>query len=200
MQKRWQLKNYQKGITLIEIIVVIFIITLFASIAFLNLPKIQGSFALSSAAYELAQNIRTAENMSTSGLKTDSSGNATAGFGIFIDLSSANRLTKNYKMYADNCPVGNPDQLYSASGGCTDDSSIIGVDKNNAGISMTVDSANLDGTPQNVSINFLSPNPKINIDGMSNNFSEIHIVLSLDSDPSQKKTVIVNTSGLIEVQ
>ena len=114
----------------------IIFITLFASIAFLNLPKIQGSFALSSAAYELAQNIRTAENMSTSGLKTDSSGNATAGFGIFIDLSSANRLTKNYKMYADNCPVGNPDQLYSASGGCTDDSSIIGVDKNNAGISM----------------------------------------------------------------
>ena len=161
----FNLKNSQKGITLIEIIVVIFIITLFASIAFLNLPKIQGSFALSSAAYELAQKIRVAENDSVTGV---------GGASYVISFPDSKH--------------------YSVNAGSTQN-----IDRSNAGISIKeFDEAN--GTKINniVSITFAPPNPIVSITGSSG--SEVDIVLSLDSDSSQTKTVIVNTSGLIQVK
>jgi len=151
--------------TLVEIIVVIFIISLFASIAFLNLPKIQGSFALSSAVYELAQNIRTAENNALTGVGKTS-------YVVSFDLS-------------------NPKQ-YSINGNS------INIDKTNAGILIKEFDDETGKINNPVSITFTPPNPITTITGTSG--SEVDIVLSLDSDPTQTKTVFVNTSGLIGVR
>lgn len=154
---KFKISNSQRGITLIEIIVVVFIISLFSSIAFLNLPKIQGSFALNSAAYELAQNIRTAENNALSGVL---SGNV------------------SYTKSTDNNGISITDIYYYDN------------DRKKNEINQT-------------NITFAPPNPKITItDGNGNeiNGSEVDIVLSLDADTTQTKTVSVNTSGLIQVR
>ena len=172
---KFKILHHQSGITLIEVIVVIFIISIFASIAFLNLPKIQGSFALTGAAYELAQNIRTQENSALSGVSGTT-------YSVTINASNPKQYT---------------------SGGVT-----ITVDKNNPGISIKeIDGVNNGMTNKitdPVNINFVSPNPLINIinNTTSTNIigNEVDIVLSMDTDSSQTKTVIVNTSGLIQVK
>ena len=55
MLLNFKIKNFQKGITLIELIVVIFLVVLFSSITIYSLQRIQANLALSRSAYKLAQ-------------------------------------------------------------------------------------------------------------------------------------------------
>jgi Tfp pilus assembly protein FimT len=193
-----------RGITLVEIVVVIFIIALFSSIIILNFPKIQGSFALTSAAYELAGDIGSMENIALSGVTPTGATGAT-GYGVYINKSNA-----SYIKYADTCPTASPNKYYTTNNNCglngiggngdfVIGGNVVNIDKNNPGVYIQTIKDNLGVTTiGDTSINFTPPNPKIDLDNTDGN--EIDIVLSLTSDTTQTKTVIVNTSGLITVQ
>ncbi|MCX6722403.1 MAG: prepilin-type N-terminal cleavage/methylation domain-containing protein [Candidatus Staskawiczbacteria bacterium] len=80
------IKKADRGTTLVELIVVVFIIALFSLITVSNFPQIQKQYALSAAAYSLAQDIRAAEDMGLSGAQTLSSDGqiiSVKGYGFF---------------------------------------------------------------------------------------------------------------------
>jgi len=134
-----KLKNSQQGITLIELIVVIFLIVIFSMIIISDFPKIMRQHALSRATHKLAQDLRKTADLGLSGviipallttkcsqhtsLETCSligcnwSGNScfdaikAKGYGVYVDLTQS---TKQYVIYADVADVNNnSDQKYS---------------------------------------------------------------------------------------
>lgn len=185
-----KISNSQKGISLVEIIVVIFIIAIFSTILISDFPTIQRQFALSRAAYKLAEDLRRAQDLSLSGVKTnDSSGQPIAkvyGYGVYFNLS----VPTQYIIYAD---VGNFQRYISG------DPIIETTDISKDNPSLYIKQINnINGAY--VSINFSPPDPTIKIDNLSSGNSEIGIVLGLNSDSSAIRTVWANTSGLINVQ
>jgi len=187
----------QRGITLIEVIVVVFIIGIFSSILISNFPEIQRQFALSRATYKLAQNLRKVQDMGLSGVKiTDETGQTILlkGYGIYID---ATEPAQQYIIYGDSClPT---DYKYTFSGLCQDHIfETINVNEDNAGVVISTIN-NIDSGW--VSINFSPPNPYLVMDTLSNNQNNIEIVLALSNYPSvTSRAVSINKSGLIEVK
>ncbi len=212
------LKNKDKGVTLVELVVVIFLIAIFSTILIADFPRIQRQFALSRVSYKLAQDLRRTQDLGLSGVKTlDKNKNqiAVKGYGIYID--TATQPIKKYIIYADidvdntkkdtqkysgdsNFPLCNAEVDIKSD--CVID--VIDVSKENSNLYIKK-VKNLTTSATNVSINFTPPNPTINIDGLDtiNNQppdnSRVGIVLGLTSDGSER-TVWINTSGLINVQ
>ena len=197
---KFQIKNSEKGITLVEIVVVIFIITMFSVILISDFPQIQRQYALSRAAYKLAQNLRRVQDLGLSGVKIKNDAGESlqaAGYGLYIDLR--NPPAKQYLIYADTCRA---DSRYGMDSSC-----------NNGGQDYIIETINVvDDGPSvfikainNVnalftSINFSPPNPYINIENLSSQKTNIEIVLALSYDPSITRSVSMNTAGLIEVK
>jgi hypothetical protein len=188
--------NLEKGITLIEIVVVIFITILFSMMVISDFPKIQKQHALSAVTYKLAQDLRRVEDMGLSGVimkdKNEEPIKA-QGYGLYITSSSS-----LYFIYAD--VDGNkkysPGQYCDFSGRNPNDDCIIeatDVSKQSSSISITgfIPSAS------QVSINFNPPGPTTTIttDGMSRPSIEINI-----GNGSTTRKIQVNNSGLINVQ
>jgi type II secretory pathway pseudopilin PulG len=217
------LKSAERGITLIEIIVVIFLIAMFSVIIISDYPKIQRYFALSRAAYKFAQDLRKTEDLGFSGvLLNDKKGVPIIikGYGMYINVSS--QPAKQYIIYADvaGAPINGvrtSDQKYSGDLSYPLCSQVDQQNNENNGMRTTdcvmeiinVTNANPDLYIKPVinnisgnytSINFSPPNPNINIDNLSPGQFSIGIVLGLTFDPLSTRTVWVNTSGLINVQ
>jgi len=186
----------ERGITLIEIIVAIAIITLFSMILLADYPKIRRQFALSRSTYKLAQDLRKTQDLGLSGVQI--AGIQAKGYGIYISFEEDKN--KEYIIYADNCPVtpAEPDYEYTIGGDCND-SIIETVDISQAEREVYIkEIIRIDGNQ--TSINFNPPNPDIVINNIRSNESSIGIVLALSSDSSSTRTVYINTSGLIEVE
>ena len=84
----------QKGITLVEIIVAVFIIVIFSVMLISNFPKIQDEFAISRAAYQLAQDLRKTQDLGLSGVPlSDASGN------LIVDINGAPMPVRGYGIY-----------------------------------------------------------------------------------------------------
>jgi len=217
------LKKYSKGVTLIEIMVVLFLIALFGSMVIVNFPNIERQSALSRSTYKLAQDLRKVQDMGLSGLKTTYNDGTTvraSGYGIYVDLYSAvnNKIPANqqYTIYADSCPPSAPpsapDHKYNLLGSydayCNYDSNAdnggdhiidtINVDPDNSGVYIQGFKYSIDGN--HTSINFSPPNPDINIENLDSHYNAVEIVLGLKSDPGTTRSVTVNKSGLIDVQ
>jgi type II secretory pathway pseudopilin PulG len=211
------MKNYEKGISLIEIVVVIFIIILFSTILISDFPKIKTQFSLSQGAYKLAQDLRKAQDLGLSGVRLNDANRqpiAVKGYGVYIDISSP--PAEQYAIYADVPDAdGNSDQKYSGGSSyplCEKvdqgypitnpritDCVIEVIDLRKENPSLYIKSiSGINGT--NTSINFSPPDPITKIDNLSSGQSAIGIILGLTSDSSAKRTVQVNTSGLINVQ
>lgn len=193
------LKDSEKGITLIEIVVVVFIITMFSVILIANFPKIQRQYALSRATYQLAQNLRRVQDLGLSGVKLrDDDGNIVdaKGYGIYVVVKA-----EEYILYGDSCSV--VDRMYTISssicGELNHDYIIetINFNDENAGVFIS-EIRNI--VANSTSINFSPPNPYIEISNLGPNENSVEIVLSLFSDLSNTRIVSVNTSGLIEVK
>ena len=205
------MKSLKGGITLIEIVVVIFIIALFSTILIVNFPEIQRRMALSRSTYKLAQDLRRTMDLSLSGVPLkDINGSAIAvkGYGIYINMSN----NTQYVIYADVDSshtynrIG--EDLFCTSQGYaevqgdvstrdTTDCVIetINLTKENPSLYINrIDNIN----SNNTSINFSPPNPVINITNHSNN-TEIGIVLGIIGVTTER-TVSINTSGAINVQ
>jgi type II secretory pathway pseudopilin PulG len=210
-------KNLSKGITLIEIIVVIFIIILFTMILIVDFPKIQKQFSLSRVTYKLAQDLRRVQDLGLSGVPLydkDKSQISVKGYGIYIDMISP--MTK-YVIYAD-IPDENGywDQKYSgdqyifcntfsqiSDGSLKKDCIIDEIDISNYKTGGSPILTIKDVTGNNgqsisggVSINFMPPNPVTKITDVTTEFSTITI--DLDNTIISRK-VLVNKAGLIDV-
>jgi len=218
------MKSLKGGITLIEIVVVIFIIALFSTILIVNFPEIQRRMALSRSTYKLAQDLRRTMDLALSGVPLkDNGGTGTEimvkGYGIYVNLGDS---TKQYVIYADVAGAPDPDnnyirtsdQMYGGDGH-TFCSEIDQVGDINSGysdcivetihlteesLSIYIKRINNIDYPLNgfTSINFSPPNPVINITNHSNN-TEIGIVLGIIGVTTER-TVSINTSGAINVQ
>jgi prepilin-type N-terminal cleavage/methylation domain-containing protein len=99
-------KNYnpQTGFTLVELLVVLFIILLLSTLLLVNYRGGQKKYALSQASQQLISDLRKAQNMAMSGAEIYGQ---YCGYGLEIDQS--NRPT-SYRFYADkstDCQTSN---------------------------------------------------------------------------------------------
>lgn len=200
--KNWKnFKIFSKGITLVEIIVAIFIITIFSAILIADFPKIQRQFALSRATYKLAQELRKTEDLGLSGVQTVGITNA-KGYGVYFNISAP----EQYSIYAETCPPDLSDYKYTDDQLCSerhdDIVEIIDISKEEQGVYIKELSGADGGSANSISINFTPPNPNVTITKNSddNSLKVINIVLGLYADASLEKTISVNISGLIEIK
>ncbi len=203
----------EKGVTLIEIVVVIAIIAIFCTVMISDFPTIEKQFALSRASYSLAQDLRKAQDLGLSGVSVINSNSlpmATSGYGVYLNLSNPTQ----YIIYADIRPDsttpgdneygGNFD--YSHAPLCTSLNSITIIEKTDCIISI------IDITKENsslsikgidningafTSINFSPPDPTTTIDNIVSASKPITINLT---NGLGTRSVQVNSSGLINVQ
>ena len=191
--------DLKKGATLVEIIVVIFIIALFSSILIANFPRIEKQFSLSRAAYKMAQDIRRAEDMGLSGVATQGA----KGYGIYFDLSSPT----SYILYADTCLS---DSKYTIDVSCQkegEDGHDVHVDDVELGYAqqgiyiagIKAVKGGQETSVQYTSMNFSPPNPTVAIDNL-NDGTSMEIILGVRSEPGLIKAISVNKSGLIEMK
>ena len=202
-------KNLSAGITLIELVVIVFLIVLFSAIMISSFPKIKRQYALSSATYRLAQNLRKVEGLGASGVGTaraDGTLLAVKGYGVYVNTGTGGSTTK-YIVYAhlDSDPAATTYNGDFSTKLCSDvTAQDIQNFPNHDCILETVDISqqddpNLTLAPTSgtvLSINFAPPNPIVSIS--SNNASD-GVILSLVIDGLSRK-VLTNTSGLISVQ
>ncbi|MDP3882581.1 MAG: prepilin-type N-terminal cleavage/methylation domain-containing protein [Candidatus Staskawiczbacteria bacterium] len=199
------LKFQNKGVTLVEIMVVVFIIAIFSAILISNFPKILRQFALSRSVYKLAQDLRKTEDLGLSGVRVDSEQGAVdaSGYGIYINLGDDNgkyiiyadinnSQTFDNSMSAENCEDYDP---VEDDGDCIVEAIHIGDDNPDLIIK---ELRNITG--DSTSINFEPPNPTTKIEGLCTDCTEVGIVIGLNSDSSMSRTVLVNTAGLIQVK
>ncbi len=194
MEQAIKIKNSSKssGITLIEILVVIFIIVLFSSILVNDFPKIRRQFALTRVAYKMAQDLRRAQDMGLSGQQLkDAGGNVISikSYGIYINFSSLGN--KKYIIYAD---IDNNQQYASDT-----DSIIETIDFSQTDPGIVIKTITNPEDVQQIDINFKPPNPTIKITNLSSGV-RAQIIFALESNLSTMKTTSVNTSGLIETK
>jgi len=198
----------EKGITLVEIIVAIFIITLFSIITITDFPKIKRQFSISRATYKLAQDIRRTEDLGLSGVQVNGASDA-KGYGFYI-----NRLSndKEYLIYADIAPTdADADRLFTygsstcpsgTAGDCVVETIDILEDEPGVYIKniFYINDANVSVDANWLSINFNPPNPTVIITTNAGVADRVGIVLGLELDDSVERSVYVNSSGLIEVE
>jgi len=192
-------KNSSKGITLVEVIVAIAIITVFSLIIINDFPKIKRQFALSRATYKLAQDIRKTEDLGLSGVQVlDEDGDPiiTKGYGFYINILSNN---KQYLTYADtNTPT---DYRYTSGEDYIVETINILEDEPGVFVKEIYDVNNPAVTNYWASINFSPPNPTIIITTDTGiDETELGIVLGLELDSSATRTVFINSSGLVDVE
>ena len=183
------IKNSLKGITLIEVLVVVLIVGLLSSILVADFPKIRRQFALTRVAYKMSQDLRRTQDMGLSGQRVE--GLDVKGYGVYVNLDDLNLGNKKYIIYADI----NDDQQYVQK----TDFIIEEISFGQTELGVIIDRiANTDN--RWIDINFKPPNPTITITSLLPNTNQAQIIFGLESDPSNERIISVNTSGLIEVK
>ncbi len=210
---KFQISNSQKGITLIELIVVMFLIVVFSMIVISDFPKIMRQHALSRATYKLAQDLRKTEDMGLSGVTIYDNNKdiiLAKGYGVYFNMAQQ----KQYIIYADvpgepdENGVRTSDQKYTGTGIiCSDvkqdelDNEILTEDCVLEVIDISKENSSLFieniGGYASVSINFVPPNPDVTI--ITDETSSPEISISLSNGLSIRE-VLVNKAGLINVQ
>lgn len=212
MLNKKKIQKLERGITLIEIIFVIFMIALFSVVLVADFPRIQRQLALSRSTYKMAQNLRKTQDLGLSGVKiVDIFGQdiAVRGYGIFFDLINS---PDEYIIYADIYDPETPENNYKFSGSgpyelnfCVDKNrprsdcvmDIINIKEENRNL-VIKDIINISG--QSTSINFRPPDPTVDIDNLAPGESEVGIEFGLGENNAAAKRVWINTSGLIKIE
>lgn len=181
---RFSHKNPTKsgaGFTLIELLVVTGIIILLSGIALVSYRPGQSQLALQRSANKLTQDIRRVQEMAMSAKEYQ--GKVPPGYGVYL-----NQGNNYFLIYADTNPAqGN--EIYDGGDGIVE---TIYFEKN-------VYIKNL--SPASLSINFKPPDPKTKISGTGiSEANSATITISLETDPSKEKRIIVNKAGLIYVE
>jgi len=178
----------KKGFTMIELFVVIGIIGILSSVAFLNWNRMEEGFALQNSAYKLLQDIRETQEMAMESKEVDCSGSETHSFGIlFWPLVYPN----SYLIFAD----------------CDNNRQWWFGDKTIKEINLEKNIEICDVLPVYLfgilprHIIFSPPNPDVSIGSLFGNSGwGTEAIITLCSDSGQEKEVRVNTSGMIEIK
>ena len=202
-KKNTGLKN-SAGLTLIELLVVVAIMMIMAAIVIVNYRPGNQQLALNRSASKLAQDIRRAQEMAMSSAEVG--GSVPPGVGIVLRFAPGIWKDK-YRIYADN----SSNERFHGAGPTPD----FIIETINMESGVIIEGIRVQSTASNLvwgSINFRPPDPAINIFGCNvqaencpnpQSFSGetwMRITLTLESDPSQTKTVRVNNAGLIYVE
>jgi len=184
-------KKQKSGYTLVELIVVLFIISLILSIFLVDYKKGGRELSLQRAVQKLAQDIRKAQEYALASKEIGPSGSEMVpegGYGIHLEESETN----SYIFFAD-C---DNNQSY------TPGNSVCGFSPNNfpekikeIKLESGVEIKNISPL-SNLDITFVPPDPTIHISGGDTAV----ITITLTSDPTKTKTIIINKAGLIEIQ
>ena len=213
--KSFKCKN-NAGVTLVEIIVVIFIIVLFSAIVISDYPAIQRRLALSRATYKLAQDFRKIEDFGFSGITIKDGNNKPVkaiGYGIYFDRQGYSSRYILYANVADPYVTRQYDGTFSTplcsaqtdpdgvQADCPIEIVDIGDTSQGGNPSLYIkafqNNNNVDLTAYRLSINFMPPNPTVTITDFSNTYSAgIKIVLT---DSTTDRKVFIATSGLINI-
>ncbi len=172
-------KNSSNGFSMIEMLVVLFIVTLISSIVLVNFRSGEADINLREAAQKLALDLRRAQASAESVSTLPASSSVPYGYGIYLDQSTPT----SYIFFADL----NNDKSYSIS------DQIIETITLPANIQIMSLSP---GSP--LQVYFLSPSPVTYINLSTS--STATIILQVASTTLKTKTITVNSVGRIDVQ
>lgn len=183
---------HKRGFTVIEMLVVLAIVAILPAVIIANFPQIKLQFALSRAAYSFAQNIRRAQDLSLSSLQYRDASHVVQqvyGYGIYLNLTDLG--DQRYLLYADADPEN---QSYDSGDYIVEN---IDLAVSEPGV-MIKEIDNVVG--DTASVNFSPPDPVTTIGQLTSGNTSIQVVFALQNDPSVTKIVLINTSGLVEIQ
>ncbi len=199
--------NSEKSFTIIELLIVIFIIGILTAISFPYYRSARQQLALQRAASRLTQDLRRVQEMAMSVKRVDSSRCFVAsgepkwpdyeyGFGIYL---TSGAQQKQYSLYAD----------------CNGDRRFLGQDDYKDFEIDIVDLINIEsiyigveppGTEYKyLNIIFIPPDPHVFLvigDQPSGGFEvdQVSVVISAKGPPSKTKTITINKAGLITIE
>ncbi len=182
-----------KGFTLVEILVVIFIIILMSGMIFANYRQSGQQFALQRSANKLAQDIRRAQQMAMSA-KEYRGEVPVGGYGIYF-WPNPNPPPPNDRKYI---LFGNRDiDNHTYNSGSDYEIEVISVEKG-----VKIADIKIDGNSKaKMHISFIPPDPQVWIvppEGGGGSGAEI--ILALEQDLTKTKIIKVNKAGLIEIE
>lgn len=188
---KFQIQNFSRGITLVEILVVIFLVSLFSGILITNFPRIQLQFSLDGAVHKFAQDLKNAQELGGSGAQlTLDNGTVVPVSGYGVYLSPAGLGEKQYIIYADK----NANQTYD-------------IGEMVKKIDFTSDYPKViikeiyNANKLKLSINFKPPNTVVSISDLLPDADSVDIVFGIEGDSSiNDRTVSINKLGLIEIK
>jgi len=194
----------KNGFSLIEMLVVIFIIALLSSVVVANFSGVRGQLALKRAAHQMVQDLREAQEMAMSSIKESGGCSNAKGYGIYINVSTSN---KSYKLYADTAADTNIIDCPDYSGPGTEcweyytsaDCIVRTINIQEKGV-IIKEILNTTGGVQKTSINFKPPNPNVKIKWLLDSMDEVKIILALEAEQSKTKTVVINRVGMLEIR
>lgn len=177
------LRKANMGFTIIELIVVMFIITLLSTLVLANYRQGQWTYSLSRATQQMASDLRKAQNMAMSGVDIEGQ---YCGYGIEIYV---NPRPYSYRFYADvvdDCSDSN--HKY--------DGSDFVIETVNLPNGITIRSS----SPSPLDIFFEPPEPTTYIN-QSDALGLFGIItLEVENFDLPAKTITVNTSGLVQIE
>ena len=180
------------GFTIIEILLVMFLIMIFTGMTLVNYKSGGKLFALQRSASKMSQDIRIAGQKALSSTKCVETGNNTEdSYGAYFEKKSATIDGKKYIIYVDANDSGEyENEIVDKTVG--DD---IFLEKNVYISEIKIDGFSVDY----VSINFQAPEPTVNIIGGNPVVSGDKVEITIAQE-GETKTFIVkaNTAGLIE--
>lgn len=178
-------KNKDKGYTMIELVLVMAMIIIMLGIFFVNYKSGTQNLALQRAANKLMGDIRRAQTLAGVDL-----GCGSHNYGINFDRTSSKNT--QYNLFSD-C---NGNKSFNTS----DTIEKVEIEKGVKICSITINSSSKSKTD----LLFVPPDPFLLVDGTrrdnSASFTSLNIVICLESDDTQTKTISVNRAGMIFIQ
>lgn len=177
-----------KGFTIIELLVIITMVTIFSAIMFADYGNTGKQFALDRSAEKLAQDLRRTQRMAIDALIGIDE--TTNGYGIYFDKGAGSET--KYIIYRNN----NVNIYYDAAEPADSIKETILIE---SGVKICdIKDNDVSEADNTISISFQPPDP---INYIENNYigHEASIILCSVDDVSQTKTVKINNTGRIEV-
>lgn len=170
---------------MVEFLVVISIIGILSSVLFFNWRSGEATFALQKSAYRLAQDIREMQEMAMEAREIDCNGDTGSSFGVQFKRS----WPDYYKLFVD-C---NDNRIFEAN-----DIELRRV-YFEKGVEISTLAAPALTPAAAFGILFVPPDPTTYIKNKSSDIEGAVTIYVLDY-PSMQRTIIVNTSGMIEIK
>ena len=177
MSKFFQKKYSEKGFSLLEMLVVLFVISLLTVMILANYQDNRKKYTLLQSSQKLVSDLRKVQNMAISGTEiTDlcSVSSICFGYGIYFNSNSS------YILFADK----NNDQLYS-----------VGEEFETVNLPSLIAIQSISPSP--ASVFFKPPEPITYVNQSSATGSSAEIILQIQGTATTK-TVTINTAGLID--